>query len=559
MEDLVKVTIGGKVKEYKKGTTYLNISKEYQGEYDNDIILVQVDNNLSELHNTVERDCRLEFVTTKDKDGKKTYNRGLIIVMLKAIYNVLGKDIARHVSVEYSVSNGLYCELYTKDDLAKEDVTKIKKEMEDIVARDLPIEKKTISTDDATKLFHEYGMYDKEKLFKYRRASTTNIYNLDGFEDYYYGYMPTSTGILRYFDLVYYEGGIVLVVPTSRDPKLVEGYKPQPKLFYTLKDSNKWSNNVGIGTVGDLNNIIVKGNINEFIMIQEALQEAKISEIAKQIKESKNSKFVMIAGPSSSGKTTFSHRLSVQLRTLGLNPHPIAVDNYYRERTEENYKLMIDEYGNPDYESLNALDVDLFNEHMTDLLNGKTIDIPRYNFITGRREYKGNFIKLGPEDILVIEGIHGLNDDLSYSLPRDLKFKIYISALSTLNVDEHNRISTTDGRLLRRIVRDARTRGSSAQDTIGMWPSVRRGEDKNIFPFQEEADVMFNSALIYELAVLKPLAEPLLFDVDRKSKAYIEAKRLLKFLDYFLSLGTEHVPNNSILREFVGGSCFKDA
>ena len=559
MEDLVKVTIGGKVKEYKKGTTYLNISKEYQGEYDNDIILVQVDNNLSELHNTVERDCKLEFVTTKDKDGKKTYNRGLIIVMLKAIYNVLGKDIARHVSVEYSVSNGLYCELYTKDDLAKEDVAKIKKEMEDIVARDLPIEKKTISTDDATKLFHEYGMYDKEKLFKYRRASTTNIYNLDGFEDYYYGYMPTSTGILRYFDLVYYEGGIVLVVPTSRDPKLVEGYKPQPKLFYTLKDSNKWSNNVGIGTVGDLNNIIVKGNINEFIMIQEALQEAKISEIAKQIKESKNSKFVMIAGPSSSGKTTFSHRLSVQLRTLGLNPHPIAVDNYYRERTEENYKLMIDEYGNPDYESLNALDVDLFNEHMTDLLNGKTIDIPRYNFITGRREYKGNFIKLGPEDILVIEGIHGLNDDLSYNLPRDLKFKIYISALSTLNVDEHNRISTTDGRLLRRIVRDARTRGSSAQDTIGMWPSVRRGEDKNIFPFQEEADVMFNSALIYELAVLKPLAEPLLFDVDRKSKAYIEAKRLLKFLDYFLSLGTEHVPNNSILREFVGGSCFKDA
>ncbi|NLJ90552.1 MAG: nucleoside kinase [Clostridiales bacterium] len=559
MEDLVKVTIGGKVKEYKKGTTYLNISKEYQGEYDNDIILVQVDNNLSELHNTVERDCKLEFVTTKDKDGKKTYNRGLIIVMLKAIYNVLGKDIARHVSVEYSVSNGLYCELYTKDDLAKEDVAKIKKEMEDIVARDLPIEKKTISTDDATKLFHEYGMYDKEKLFKYRRASTTNIYNLDGFEDYYYGYMPTSTGILRYFDLVYYEGGIVLVVPTSRDPKLVEGYKPQPKLFYTLKDSNKWSNNVGIGTVGDLNNIIVKGNINEFIMIQEALQEAKISEIAKQIKESKNSKFVMIAGPSSSGKTTFSHRLSVQLRTLGLNPHPIVVDNYYRERTEENYKLMIDEYGNPDYESLNALDVDLFNEHMTDLLNGKTIDIPRYNFITGRREYKGNFIKLGPEDILVIEGIHGLNDDLSYSLPRDLKFKIYISALSTLNVDEHNRISTTDGRLLRRIVRDARTRGSSAQDTIGMWPSVRRGEDKNIFPFQEEADVMFNSALIYELAVLKPLAEPLLFDVDRKSKAYIEAKRLLKFLDYFLSLGTEHVPNNSILREFVGGSCFKDA
>ncbi|NMB44142.1 MAG: nucleoside kinase [Clostridiales bacterium] len=559
MEDLVKVMIGGKAKEYPRGTTYLQISKEYQAEYENDIILVLVDNKLRELGKTLEKNCELEFVTTKEKDGRKTYIRGLIIVMLKAIYNVLGKEIARHVSVEYSVSNGLYCALYTKEDLTEEDVKNIKVEMENIIAKDLPIEKKTIGTDDAIDLFHEYGMYDKEKLFKYRRVSKTNIYNLDGFEDYYYGYMPTSTGILKYFDLVYYDDGIMLVLPSTKDPKLVEEYKPQPKLFYTLKDSNKWSHSVGIDTVGELNNVIVKGNINEFILIQEALQEAKISEIAKQIKDSKNSKFVMIAGPSSSGKTTFSHRLSVQLRTLGLNPHPIAVDNYYRERTAENYKLMLDEYGNPDYESLNALNVELFNEHMTDLLNGKAVDIPRYNFVTGRREYKGNFIKLGPDDILVIEGIHGLNDELSYSLPRDLKFKIYISALSTLNVDEHNRISTTDGRLLRRIVRDARTRGSSAQDTIEMWPSVRRGEDKNIFPFQEEADVMFNSALIYELAVLKPLAEPLLFDVDRDSKAYIEAKRLLKFLDYFLSLGTEHVPMNSILKEFVGGSCFKDA
>lgn len=288
------------------------------------------------------------------------------------------------------------------------------------------------------------------------------------------------------------------------------------------------------------------------------MQEAKIGNIAREIKESNNGQFVMIAGPSSSGKTTFSHRLSVQLRTLGLTPYPIAVDNYYKERTEENYKTMIDEYGNLDYEALNAIDVNLFNEDMIALLNGKTVDLPVYNFITGHREYKGNYVTLGENDILVIEGIHGLNDDLSYSLPREMKFKIYISALSTLNVDEHNRISTTDGRLIRRIVRDARTRGSSAQETIEMWPSVRRGEDKNIFPYQEEADVMFNSALVYELAILKSLAEPLLFDVDRNSKAFIEANRLLKFLDYFLSVNTENVPNNSILKEFVGGSLFCD-
>ncbi len=559
MEDLIKVMINGQVKEYPKGTTFARISQDFKDEYENDIILALADNKLRELNKGLERDCELEFVTTTDKDGRKTYNRGLIIVMLKAIYNVLGKEIARHVSVDYSVSNGLYCTLYTKDNLTEEDVANVKAEMDDIIARDVEIEKKTIGTNEAIELFNEYGMYDKERLFRYRRVSRTNIYNLEGFEDYYYGYMPASTGILKYYDLQLYENGIMLVHPSKSDPKAENGFKAQPKLFQTLQDSNRWTREVGIDTVGHLNDVIVKGDINEFILIQEALQEAKISEIAKQIKDKENVKFVMIAGPSSSGKTTFSHRLSVQLRTHGLTPHPIAVDNYYKERTPENQESMLDEYGNPDYESLNAINVELFNDHMTKLLSGETIDLPVYNFVTGRREYKGNFTKLGENDILVIEGIHGLNDELSYSLPNELKFKIYISALSTLNVDEHNRISTTDGRLLRRIVRDSRTRGATAQDTIGMWPSVRRGEDRNIFPFQEEADVMFNSALIYELAILKPLAEPLLFDVDRDSKAFIEAKRLLKFLDYFLSIGTEYVPTNSILKEFVGGSAFKNA
>jgi uridine kinase len=292
--------------------------------------------------------------------------------------------------------------------------------------------------------------------------------------------------------------------------------------------------------------------MNELILVAEALQEKKTSDIAEAIKKAGGSKFIMIAGPSSSGKTTFSYRLSVQLKAHGLKPHPVAVDNYFVDRE----KTPKDEFGNYNFESLRALDIEQFNQDMNDLLKGKTVDIPNFNFKSGRREYKGNYMTLGPEDILVIEGIHGLNDELSYSLPRDSKFKIFVSALTSLNIDEHNRIPTTDGRLLRRMVRDARTRGASAQTTIAMWPSVRRGEEENIFPFQEDADVMFNSALIYELAVLKQYAEPILFGIDRSCAEYVEAKRLLKFLDYFIGSPSESVPQNSILKEFVGGSCF---
>ena len=307
-----------------------------------------------------------------------------------------------------------------------------------------------------------------------------------------------------------------------------------------------------IDTVGALNEQISQGNIKDIILVAEALQEKKIAEIATMIAESKDKKFIMIAGPSSSGKTSFSHRLSIQLKANGLNPHPIGVDDYFvnRDITPR------DENGNYNFEVLEALDVEQFNKDMLDLLDGKTIKMPTYNFITGKREYKGNTLTLGKDDILVIEGIHGLNDKLSYALPKNSKFKIYISALTQLNIDEHNRISTTDGRLIRRMVRDARTRGISAEETIARWQSVRNGEESYIFPFQEEADVMFNSALIYELSVLKQFAEPLLFGIPSTSPEYVEAKRLLKFLDYFLGVNTEDIPNNSLVREFVGGSCF---
>lgn len=329
-------------------------------------------------------------------------------------------------------------------------------------------------------------------------------------------------------------------------------FVPREKLFHTLRQADEWGSKMGIDTVGDLNCQICDGKLNDLILVQEAFQERRIGEIAREIAARGGVKFVMIAGPSSSGKTTFSHRLSIQLRTLGLTPHPIALDDYFVNRED----TPLDENGDYNFECLGALDVELFNHDMSKLLAGEEVELPTFNFKTGHREYKGNKKKLGPDDILVLEGIHGLNDKLSYSLPNESKFKIYISALTSLNVDEHNRIPTTDGRLLRRMVRDARTRGASAKRTIQMWPSVRRGEEENIFPFQESADAFFNSALIYELAVLKQFAEPLLFSITPEEPEYHEAKRLLKFLEYFLGVSSEHLPNNSIVREFAGGSCF---
>jgi uridine kinase len=553
MNKNIKVEIDGGVYDYPCNTSLLEISRDFQSNYKNEIILAFVNNKLRELFKLVTTDCRVSFVTISDDAGHKTYIRGMILVMLKAFYSEFGSENICKVSVEYKIGNGLYCDYVGKLPLTKESIQAVKKRMQDIIDKDIPFLKRSIGTDEAIELFRRYRMYDKEKLFKYRRVSKANIYNLDGFEDYYYGYMPPSSGMLKYFDLTEYEEGFLLILPNKKSPTTVDPFVPQIKLYETLKESDQWAKMLDIPNVGALNDVIANGQINELILVQEALQEKKISEIAEMIKRAGNKKFIMIAGPSSSGKTTFSHRLSIQLKAHGLKPYPIAVDNYFVDRE----KTPKDEQGNFNFESLYAIDLEQFNKDMTDLLNGKTVDIPHFNFISGRREYKANYITLGPEDILVIEGIHGLNDALSYSLPRESKFKIYISALTQLNIDEHNRIPTTDGRLLRRMVRDARTRGATAQRTISMWPSVRRGEDENIFPFQEDADVMFNSALIYELAVLKQYAEPILFGIDRNCEEFIEAKRLLKFLDYFIGTASEMVPKNSILKEFIGGSCFK--
>ena len=544
------VKINGITKEYPEGATWLEAAREHQKEYEYDILLVRVNGKLQELHKQV-KDCELSFVTVKDKPGMSAYQRSASLMMLKAFYSVAGAGNVEKLMIDFSIGRGFFVEARGNFVLDQEFLDAVKAKMREYVERKIPIMKRSVSTDDAIELFEKLGMYDKARLFRYRMVSRVNIYSIDGFEDYYYGYMVQNTGYIKHFDLIPYHYGFVMVMPDRNTPDILHKFAPSDKLFATLSESTEWGRRMDLETVGALNDRIAKGDMSHLILIQEALQEKKIAEIAAQIAARKNARFVMIAGPSSSGKTTFSHRLSVQLEAIGLKPHPIAVDNYFVNRVDSPR----DEHGNYNYEILECLDVELFNRDMTGLLEGKRVELPYYNFKKGVREYKGNFLQLGEGDILVIEGIHCLNDRLSYTLPADSKFKIYISALTQLNIDEHNRIPTTDGRLLRRMVRDARTRGSSARETIRMWPSVRRGEEENIFPFQEEADAMFNSALVYELAVLKQYAQPLLFAIPRDSEEWLEAKRLLKFLDYFIGVSSEDIPKNSILREFIGGSC----
>ena len=556
-EKTITLTILGEKKEYPAGTSFLRIAQDYQETYPDDIVLVLYNARLRELNKCADEDGTVEFLTTADKTGKKAYRRSVTLLMQKAVYNLWGKEQVS-VRVKYSIGQGYYCELVKREEnteklveVSDEKIRKLKNEMYQMVVSDIEIHKESINTDDAVALFHDLGMTDKEKLFRYRRSSRVNIYELDHYMDYFYGFMVPSTGYLRYYDVISYAEGFMFLFP-DKNTKEVAPFVPAEKLFRTLKTSRDWGKMLEIDTIGALNDAIAAGKTQQLILTQEALFEERIGRLAEQIVSAKDRKFIMIAGPSSSGKTTFSHRLSIQLAAKGLNPHPFPLDDYYRNRDT----CPRDENGELDLECLDALDVELFNHDMNELLSGKTVNLPIFNFKTGKREYKDKLMTLGKDDVLVIEGIHGLNDKLSYSLPIESKFKIYISALTQLNIDEHNCLPTTDGRLIRRIVRDARTRGTSAKETIAMWDSVRRGEEKYIFPFQEGADVMFNSALIYELAILKIYAEPLLFAIDKDCPEYLEAKRLLKFLDYFLPMPSDGINQNSILREFIGGSCF---
>lgn len=549
---MITVKINGEERQYPQGATYEDVANDYQQEYENLIALAARDGKIRELFKKLTRDCEVTFFTLKDDVGNKTYVRSATMLFLKAVFDVCGREAAQSCRVEFAIGNGSYISPKGKINATEENAAKIRNRMLELVEAKTPFLKRSYSLDNAMELFRKEGMKDKEKLFRYRRGSFVNIYEMDGYYDYYYGYMLPNAGYVKWFDVIAYEDGFMLLLPDKKDPTHVKPFQERKLLFRTLKESEEWGKEIGIETVGDLNDQICRGSLSELILVQEAQQERKIGEIAKSIVDRGGVKFVMIAGPSSSGKTSFSHRLSIQLKTLGKTPHPIALDDYFvnREFTPR------DENGDYNFECLEAIDVKQFNDDMCRLLAGERVELPSFNFKTGKREYKGNFKQLGPDDILVIEGIHGLNEKTSYALPEESKYKIYISALTNINIDEHNRIPTTDGRLLRRMVRDARTRGADARRTIDMWASVRRGEEQNIFPFQEDADAMFNSVLIYELAVLKQFAEPLLFQIDKGEPEYYEAKRLLKFLEYFLGVTSESLPNNSLCREFVGGSCF---
>ena len=546
---MAKITIDGVTGEYPDGMTYEEIADAYQDRYENTIALVLEDGKIRELIKTVHKDCTLSFLTLKDSIGHKAYVRTAVMVLLRAAADVIPEA---NIKVEFAIGPGYYCDVRMEKKLTEDMVKQIRARMQELVDEKIPITKKTYSIDEAREIFKKQKMEDKGKLFRYKRSSFANVYCLDGYYDYYYGFMLPDTGYVKYFDLMLYEKGLLLLLPGMDAPCMLEVFGPREKLFRTLRTASHWGEMMNIDSVGDLNDTICAGEMNDMILVQEALLERRIGEIAENIVKKGNVKFVLIAGPSSSGKTTFSHRLSIQLRTYGKIPHPIALDDYFvnRELTPR------DENGDYNFECLEAIDVKQFNEDMERLLRGERVELPTFNFKTGKREYHGRYKQLGDEDILVIEGIHGLNPETTYSLPDESKFKIYISALTSLNLDEHNRIPTTDGRLLRRMVRDARTRGASARRTIEMWPSVRRGEENYIFPFQEEADEMFNSVLIYELSVLKQYAEPLLYSIEPGEPEYYEAKRLLKFLEYVQGIDSQNVPSNSICREFIGGSCF---
>ena len=547
------VMIKGAIRQYDKGTTFETIVREFQEQYNNSIALVFFNGKMRELNKRLERDGVISFITTRENAGHNSYVRTAQMMLVKAVRDVLkeqGNTV--RVKIEFALGNAFYCSVHEGVSVTDDFALRVENEMKRLRDKNLPIVKKTYPIDDAIELFKRQGMLDKEKLFHYRRGSTINVYSMEGYYDYFYGYMLPSAGYVNLFKVKAYNGGLLLILPRQENPFELEEFEDQESLFEQLYLSTKWGDLVNITTVGDLNDAICDGNISDMILVQEALQERRIGEIAAQIFQKKDTKIVLVAGPSSSGKTTFAHRLAIQLRSFGLKPHIISMDDYFVNREQ----TPIDIDGNYNYEVFEALDIDLFNDDMLDLLDGERIEMPQFDFKAGKRVYKGRFLQLGKEDILIIEGIHGLNPRTSEELPKENIFKIYISCMTSLNIDEHNRIPSTDARLLRRMVRDARTRGNSAQHTFELWPKVRLGEDMNIFPYQDDADAVFNSVLIYELAVIKQFAEPLLFNVRQNEPAYYEAKMLLKFLEYFVGVDTAAVPTNSLLREFVGGGCF---
>ncbi|MCJ7855723.1 nucleoside kinase [Lachnospiraceae bacterium NSJ-143] len=553
MEDKIFVTVNGNDRrEIKKGTTFYELSKSYKDRYQTDIMLAKSGNVLYELSARINKSMDVEFIDLTNQDGVRVYSRSLSFIMVKAIKDLFG--IETKIFIEHSINGNLYCEVYRDGVKIDNDfLLCVKKKMMETIEADLPIERLMVSVDEATELASKYGMEDKIRLLAYRRVSYVSLYRLENLYDYYYGYMLPFTGLLKIFDLSLYEKGFLLRMPSTKNPNKPETYDNFEKISAVFMEQLEWCKLMEVKCIADLNDVIADGSFAELVRINEALHEKKIAYIADKITENFDRiKVVLIAGPSSSGKTSFAQRLCVQLRVNGIKPHAIGMDDYFLNRDQ----TPLGQDGRPDFESLNALDLHKFNNDINNLINGREAVIPSYDFITGKRSIAGRKMKLRKGEIIVIEGIHGLNTELTRDIPEENKFRIFVSPMTQLNIDAHNCISTSDSRLIRRIVRDFQFRGNTAAQTIDSWPNVRRGEEQNIFPYQQNADIVFNSATIYELSVLKAFIVPLLYKIDKTMPEYITANRILKFLEYFLCAGTEAIPDNSLLKEFVGGSVF---
>ncbi len=547
--NILKIYIDGVEREYPQGASYEVVANEFQTDEIPQIVAVKANNKLSQLMSPIEDGVGIEFIDLRNTDGMRIYQRSLSFVFIRSVMELFNDT---NVIVKHSLSQGLYCEIKGEHRLINKDIQSIKERMQEIIDRDEPFIESLMSITEAAEIFKRYNMKSKLDLLKYRTKDYVKMYSLGWLNDYFYGYMLPSTGYLKKFDLIYYKPGLILRHPVEFSPFDVPKFSEHKKLYEIHSEAEKWGEILDVSYVANLNNKIEEGLAGEFIKIAEALHEKKIAKIADIITE-QGKRVVLIAGPSSSGKTTFANRLKIQLRVNGLRPVTLSTDDYFvnREMTPR------DENGEYDFDSIEALDIEMFNKDLKDILDEEEVNLPTFNFQTGHREYGDKKIKIDDDQIVIIEGIHGLNEKLTEDVLKKDKYKIYISALTQLNIDSHNRIPTTDVRIIRRIVRDSKFRGHSALKTLHLWKSVRRGEEKNIFPYQEDADAVFNSALVYEMAILKKHAIPLLEGITREFKEYSEARRLLKFLSYFTSVDNDDlVPTTSILKEFIGGSSF---
>ncbi len=544
----VKVTYLGKSYMYPKDITLEDISKDFQENYSETIIMAEVNGRPYELNYKVTDDVTVDFFDLTSPTGNRVYESGLIFVLEKACLNMLNSEI----EVKYSIDKGIYIKTYKK--ITKEDLDKVSREMKEIVKRNLPIQKNLVNRLEAIEYYKSTKSYDKVNVLKYSVNTNVNLYRLMDIYNYFFSYLPVSTGALKEFKLTYIDqNSFVLRYPNIYYLNKIPVYKHHDKLFNEFKKYDEWSEKLGIENVSSLNNKVTKGNVDDIVLLSENIQNNSLFKIAETIYNNKKLKLILLAGPSSSGKTTTSKKLELFLKGFGLNPIAISIDNYFVDR-DKTPRLPDGSY---DFESLNSINVELFNKNLKDLLDGKEVTLPVYNFITGKSELSDESIKLGEKEILIVEGLHALNEELTYSIDRKNKYKIYLCPLTVLSLDNHNRIRTTDNRLLRRIIRDNRTRGYSASDTLSTWGKVREGEEKYVFPFQDEADVIFNTSLIYELGVLKTYAEPLLYSVEENDPMYKEAVRLLNLLKNILPISNDYIPVDSIVREFIGGGYFK--